>query len=82
MLKTDHKGIASQLVKGLIDNQADTPMQESYIVRPIPTNIKTDKFTVEIESSLMEEVRLYGVKNKMKLRKIFEESLKEYLAKR
>ncbi len=80
MQKKDHKGIASDLVKGLIDNEINTPLQESYMVRPMPTNQKTDKFTVEIESSLMDEIRLFGVKNKIKLRKLFEESLREYLA--
>lgn len=80
MQKKDHKEIASELVKGLIENQPNTPLQESYIVRPMPNSPKTDKFTVEIESTLMDEIRLFGVKNKMKLRKLFEESLREYLA--
>ena len=80
--KKDHKNMASDLVKGLIENTTIPPMQETVIVKPkdaTPPTITTDKFTVEIESTLMDDVRLYGVKNKIKLRRLFEESLREYL---
>lgn len=79
--KKDHKGIASDLVKDLIDNAQTTPMQESVIVKQQTQISKqaTDKFTVEIESELMKEVRLFSVNKKIKLRPLFEKALKEYI---
>jgi hypothetical protein len=39
----------------------------------------TTKFTVEIDTELMDELKIYGVTHKIKLRQLFEKSLKEYL---
>lgn len=81
MAKTDHKSIANNLVKGLIENAPTAPMQESVIVKqkaPV-TKQETDKFTVEIESELMKDVRLFSVNKKIKLRPIFEKALNEYI---
>jgi hypothetical protein len=81
MAKKDHKGIASDLVKDLIDNAPIAPMQESVIVKQKAPTTKqeTDKFTVEIESELMKDVRLFSVNKKIKLRPLFEKALKEYI---
>ena len=57
-----------------------TPLQE---VKPQEEKKKRTeeitRFTVDIESELMDKIKILGVTKKMKIRHIFEEALKQYL---
>jgi hypothetical protein len=79
--KKDHKGMASEMVKGLINTPSKQPLQtnQGNIVTPIKEKESTDKFTVEIESNLMKDIRLFSVNKSIKLRPLFEKALKEYI---
>lgn len=71
-------------LKNLLDNHAnqldETPQQEEKIITT-ELKKKPKRFTVDIEEELLEKVREYGFRNKMKLRKIFELALEEYISK-
>ena len=79
--KTDHKSVASELIKGFINSDSKTPMQEQKgnVVTPVEKKQETDKFTVEIEAQLMKSVRKAAFENGKKLRQVFEEGLRLYL---
>lgn len=79
--KTDHKGIATDMVKGLINKPSTTPLQtnENNVIKPVEAKIAVDKMTVDIESTLLHDVRIYAAQNKLKLRPVFEKALEEYL---
>jgi hypothetical protein len=66
------------MIKDLVGKQDKTPQQQISIK---PKNLKqeTTKFTVEIDSELMDQLRIYGVTHKIKLRQLFEKALAEYL---
>lgn len=79
--KTDHKSMASDMVKNLINQPSTTPLQtnENNVIKPVEAKITVDKMTVDIESSLLHDVRIYAAQNKLKLRPVFEKALAEYL---
>ena len=79
--KTDHKNVASSLVKGLIQSDSKTPMQEQKgnVITPVEKKQETDKFTVEIEAQLMKKVRKAAFEDGKKLRQVFEKGLRLYL---
>lgn len=81
MAKKDHKSIASDMVKNLINQPSTTPLQttKDNVVKPVEEKIMVDKMTVDIESSLLRDVRIYAAQNGKKLRPIFEIALEEYL---
>ncbi len=57
-----------------------TPLQE---VKPTQDKKKRTeqitRFTVDIESELMDKIKILGVQKKKKIRHIFEEALSQYL---
>lgn len=79
--KKDHKGIASDMVKNLINQPSKTPLQttKDNVVKPVEEKVSVDKMTVDIESTLLHDVRIYAAQNKLKLRPVFEKALEEYL---
>ena len=79
--KTDHKSAAQDLIKGFINSESKTPMQEQKgnVVTPIEKKLETDKFTVEIEAQLMKSIRKAAFESGKKLRQVFEEGLRLYL---
>jgi hypothetical protein len=79
MAKNDtHKNLASNMIKDLVGKQDKTPQQQ-IAVKPKIQKRDTTKFTVEIDTELMDELRIYGATNKIKLRQIFEQALANYL---
>lgn len=79
--RKDHKGMASDMVKNLINQPPKTPLQttKDNVVKPVEEKVSVDKMTVDIESSLLRDVRIYAAQNGKKLRPIFEKALEEYL---
>lgn len=79
--RKDHKGMASDMVKNLINQPPKTPLQttKDNVVKPVEEKVSVDKMTVDIESSLLRHVRIYAAQNGKKLRPIFEKALEEYL---
>jgi|GEM_PF-3013612 hypothetical protein len=67
------------MIQGHASKTDETPQQEVEIKR---TKIKKKpiRFTVDIEENLLERVREYGFKNKIKLRQLFEKALDEYIS--
>jgi hypothetical protein len=80
MAKKDaYKNLASDMIKGLVSKPDTTPQQQVMVTAPKLSKRATTKFTVEIDTELMDELKIYGVTHKIKLRQLFEKSLKEYL---
>lgn len=79
MAKNDtHKSLASSMIKDLVGKQDNTP-QQRITVEPKKEKRATTKFTVEIDTELMDRLRIHGVTHKIKLRQLFEKALIEYL---
>ena len=74
-----HKNLANDMIKGLVSKPDTTPQQQVTIAQPKKSKRDTTKFTVEIDTELMDELRMYGVTHKTKLRSLFERALKSYL---
>jgi hypothetical protein len=81
MAKKDHKGIASDLVKGFINNPTTPPMQkfEGGEVVPVSEKKETHKFTAEFDADLMQSVKIYAINKKKKIKPLLEEAIKEYM---
>jgi hypothetical protein len=63
MAKNDtHKNLASNMIKDLVGKQDKTPQQQIPI-KPRKLKRETTKFTVEIDSELIDQLRIYGVTN-------------------
>lgn len=81
MAKKDTANQALEALKQFKKNtQNTTPLQE---VKPKEEKKKRTeeitRFTVDIESELMDKVKILGVHKKMKIRHIFEDALRQYL---
>jgi hypothetical protein len=68
------------MIQGHAKKADETPQQEVEIKHK-KIKKKPIRFTVDIEENLLERVREYGFKNKIRLRKIFETALEEYVSK-
>jgi hypothetical protein len=70
MAKNDtHKNLASNMIKDLVGKQDKTPQQQISI-KPKKLKQETTKFTVEIDSELIHQLRVYGVMHTIKLRQL------------
>ena len=86
MAKKDKSNEAQAILESFMANKTiDTPKQAP--IAPVFTKEtkkekeETTRFTVEIEAQLMNDIKLYGVHNKLKIRQIFEKALREFLNK-
>lgn len=80
MTTKDKKNSVMDMVKNHA-NQTDTTPQQEVTVKTKQAKKKPVRFTVDIEEDLLEKVKAYGFTNKMKLRKIFETALEEFVSK-
>lgn len=76
-----HTNDLISMIKGHANKADETPQQEVEITTKKIPKKKPVRFTVDIEEELLEKVREYGFKNKIKLRQIFETALDEYVSK-
>lgn len=85
--ETKHKDVASSLVKDFIAKEDTTPLQtnDKGTVKPVIEKIVTEKLTVEVNTTIMTNARIFVAKKKasekMNLRTLVESALSEYLSK-
>lgn len=75
-----------ELIKGFLEKEDTTPLQtnDKGTIKPIAEKVVVEKLTVEINTTIMTQARIFVAKkkasDKMNLRTLVESALSEYLS--
>jgi flavoprotein len=78
-MKTTYQENKKKLAEKMLNEPAKTPMQEVKPVQPLKEKASEVHVNFWLEEALMEQVKMYSLKNKMTIKQVAKEAFKVFL---